>query len=60
MRSRTPESEEFRLQNYRNAIKFQWWLASNNIPIEWTNQLNRKELFVLKDIIEEDMKSKEA
>lgn len=41
-------------------MKFQWWLASNNVPIEWTNKLNRKELFILKDIIEEDMKSREA
>lgn len=56
----TPESIEFKITCYRNALKLQWWLATHNIPMEYSNKLNRKELIMLKDIIEEDIKNSEA
>ena len=48
-----------RLQCYRNALKFQWWLAEHHIPMEYSNNVNRKELLVLKNLIEEDEKQRE-
>ena len=40
-------------------MKFQWWLAKNDIPIEYSNKMNRKELLMLQNIIEEEIKSNE-
>lgn len=30
------------------------------VPMEWSSKMNRKELIILKDIIEEDLKRNEA
>lgn len=54
------ESTNYKLTCYQNMIKLQWWLATQHIPIEYSNKLNRKEVFLIKNIIEEDMKNNEA
>jgi hypothetical protein len=58
MRTNSEESITARLQCYRSALKLRWWLATQSIPMEYSGTLNRKELLVLKDIIEEDLKEK--
>lgn len=57
---RTNPNIEFKLQCYRNAMKLRWWLSTQSIPMGYSEKLNRKELLILKDIIEEDLKMNET
>lgn len=56
-----PDNEvlDFKITCYRNLLKLQYWLAQYNIPISYTNTLPRVEVFILKDIVEEDLKRSE-
>ena len=54
-----PNVLDFKITCYRNLLKLQYWLAQYNIPISYTNTLPRVEVFMLKDIVEEDLKRSE-